>query len=243
MHSVSFKQFIVLATFFLSSINSGYAYSERVECTMPENFSKSVCVVLENQQNSIDKRRAEVEALQQLQIKIFEAAQLQKRLSDPENLYEVALLDEKLINEMALVTEQRDSSTKQAVASVGSLMVFSYIVKQMYKSSDGKSMLAKLKGHMNPFSKGGTLKTTVNSAFVISLGLSLYNIYNIKRTSSQLDDLRILIKKLNQLRDQGENLAQLKVELTEVETCFDQKARSLVELRLATFENSELVCY
>jgi hypothetical protein len=213
----------------------------QAECVLPETFSKQVCTVLEINQNSIEKRKEERAALAQLQESLYEATELQNRLQDPENLQEGELLEESLINEMALLAEEKEGQTYKTVASVGSLMVFSFIVKRMYNSANGASMLAKIKSQANPFS-GGALKSVVNSALVFSLGMSIYSAYSIKRTNDQMNDLQELIETLNQLKDQAQNLAKMTTELEEVETCFWFKAEYLVEQGFATIKDSKLSC-
>ena len=211
------------------------------ECVLPETFSKAVCKVLEINQKSIENRLEERSALAKLQLSLYEATELQNRLQDPENLQEAEMLDEALINEMALISEEKQGRTYKAVASIGSLMVFSYVVKRMYASSAGKTMLARIKAQANPF-RGGVIKNVVNSALVVSLGMSVYSIYKIKQTNDQMNNLQDLIDKLNQLKDQAQNLAKMTIEIEEMETCFWFKADYLVDQGFATIEDSKLVC-
>jgi len=212
------------------------------ECVIPETMDKNTCKVLEINQRSIEKRKEERAALEILQINLYEATQLQNRLQDPQNLQEADNLDEALVNEMALMAEQRSGQTYKAVASVGSLMVFSFIVKRMYNSAQGLSMLAKIRSHANPL-KGGALKSVVNSAFVISIGMSFFSFYKIKQTRDQMSDLEDLIETLNKLKDQAQNLAKMTIELEDMETCFWFKADSLISQGLASIQDSKLSCY
>jgi hypothetical protein len=230
-----------LATTFIYLIMAPMVLAEG-ECVIPEVMNKNVCKVLQINQKSIQKRRDERAALETLQTNLYEATQLRDRLQDPENLQETDALDENLVNEMALMAEEKEGQTYKAVASVGSLMVFSFIIKRMYKSTKGLSMLAKLKAQASPF-RGGVLKTTVNSAFILSLGMSFFTFYKIKQTKDQMNDLQQLIKTLNKLKDQAQNLAKITIELEDMETCFWFKVDGLVDQGLAKIEGSELICH
>ena len=221
------------------SFNSAYAQDE---CVLPEVINKQGCMVLQISQNSIEKRKSERAALESIQASLHEATELQNRLLDPENLHETELLEESLVNELALTFENKSGHTKFAVGSVGALIVSSFVVRNMAKSAQGATMLARIGNHLNPL-KGRALKQVANSAFVISLGMSLYNVYQIKKTSDEVNSLEELIETLNKLKDQAQNLAKMTSELEEMQTCFWYKADLFMDQGFASLEGTKLICH
>ena len=220
----------------LSLIFSSTAMAE--ECKLPE---KNACKMVKIKAMALKKEQENLAKMESLQDQLLEATRLRDQLIERDNPLEIENAEEDLINEMALIAESNGGEIKKGVASVGGILLFGYIIKRMNKSTKGQNLKARLIGHL--FTKDKAfIRLTVNGAFLFSLASSFYVGYRLYDNHKRKLSLKEVIEKLNQLKDQTNQLITLREEVEELQICYEFNLEELIELGLAKLEDDKLEC-
>lgn len=166
---------------------------------------------------------------------------LEKRIIDTENDLELLNVEEQINDEIGEIGINNTQQYYKGAASVGGLVLFSFVIKRMTRSTRGQAFKRRLMAQLFP-SENRIVKTGVNIGLVISIAsgfFALYKLYENKQEQRTLDEMIALI---NQIKDQTDSIITLKEELDEMDVCYWLQFDQLKARGVAKLENRELVC-
>ncbi len=166
---------------------------------------------------------------------------LEKRIIDTENDLELLNVEEQINEEIGEIGINNTQQYYKGVASLGGLVLFSFVINRMARSTRGQALKRRLMAQIFP-SENRIVKTGVNIGLVISIAsgfFALYKLYENKEEQKKLDEM---IKLINQIKDQTDTILTIREELDEMDVCFWLQFDQLKAQGVASMEKNELVC-
>lgn len=184
------------------------------------------CLMLKEQQNLLMRDRELLSKMNLLQNEKQQAEQLREHLLSGATPREIALFTEDQVNELALIAENEDVEAITGVASVGALMVTTYIIKRLNTDTRGQAFLKRLQMQLFP-KKRIFVKSLLNTSFLLAIAGSLYSGVRIYQNQQKKKDLKSIINDLNELKDLSEKIVSMKDNIESQEIAYHLNAEEL----------------
>lgn len=199
------------------------------------------CKMLKEQQHMLARDKEVLEKMQTLQREKQMAEEMREHLLSGATPREIALFTEDQVNELALIAESDDVTQMAGVASIGALMVTSYIIKRLNTDTRGQTFLKRLRMQLFP-EKRIFVKTLLNTTFLATIAGSLYSGVRLYQNHNRRLELNQIIAELNKLRDLSEQITTLRDTIESQEIAFHLNADDLEEQGLIKRNKSGFDC-
>lgn len=196
---------------------------------MPYGYAQegiNKCQMLKEQRHMLMRDKEILSKMILLQSEKQQAEEMREHLLSGASPREIALFTEDQVNELALIAESDDVHMISGVASVGALLVTSYIIKRLNTDTRGQAFLKRLQMQLFP-KKRIFVKSLLNTTFLLTVAGSLYSGVKIYQNNQRKNDLRDVINELNQLKDLSEKIVTMKDTIESQEISFHLNAEEL----------------
>ena len=166
---------------------------------------------------------------------------LEKRIINTEDDMELITVEEQLKDELGDVHTDNTQHYYKGAASIGGLVLFSFVLSRMARSTRGQALKRRLMAQIFP-TENRFVKTGVNIGLLISLGTGFLVLHKLYQNKEEEKSLLEMIDLINQIKDQTETIITLKEEIDEMDVCFWLQYEQLRERQLASIEKGQLVC-
>lgn len=183
------------------------------------------CKVLKRMQSQLDEKKSDLLKLEQIHAEQVEAREISDRLMNGDEISEIRLLAEALDDEVLNIGEEQRTNIMKGAASTGAIILSSYIIKKLNKTSVGfkRKFLAQALPKDRKFTRH-----TLNAALVLSVASTFWLAYSIKENQDKKKMLAELVTKLNKIKDLTEEVLDLREAVDEREVTFNIKLEELV---------------
>ncbi|MFT6069101.1 MAG: hypothetical protein ACJAT2_000422 [Bacteriovoracaceae bacterium] len=207
--------------------------------TLQPAFAIDKCKILKRLHHQLLEKKADLSNLEQIHDEQVKAKEISDRLMNGDEISEIRLLAEALDDEVNNIGEEQKSSAYKSGASVGAIILSSYIMKKLNKTSVGfkRKFLAQALPKDRKFTRH-----TLNAALVLSVASTFWLAYSIKENQDKKKMLAELVNKLNRIKDLTEEVIDLREEVDEREVTFNIKLEELVYedlVELVTSDNGK----
>lgn len=188
-------------------------------------FALNKCKVLKRMQGQLIEKKSDLLKLSQIHAEQVEAREISDRLMNGDEISEIRLLAEALDDEVLSINGEQRSDTMTAVATTGAIILSSYIIKKLNKTSIGvkRKFLAQALPKDRRF-----VRHTLNAGLVLAVGSTFWLAYSIKENQDKKQMLAELINKLNKIKDLTEEVIDLREEVDEREVTFNIMLEELI---------------
>ncbi len=192
---------------------------------MQPAFAIDKCKILKRMQSQLLEKKADLINLEQIHDEQVKAKEISDRLMNGDEISEIRLLAEALDDEVTNIGGEQKDAAYQGAASVGAIILSSYIMKKLNKTSVGfkRKFLAQALPKDRKFTRH-----TLNAALVLSVASTFWLAYSIKENQDKKKMLAALVNKLNRIKDLTEEVIDLREEVDEREVTFNIKLEELV---------------
>lgn len=193
--------------------------------SMPNAYALDKCKIVKRMKSELDEKKSDLSKLEAIHSEQVEAKEIADRLMNGDEISEIRLLAEALDEEVGNISKDQVSQGKTVAASVGSVILSSYIIKKLNRSSVGfkRKFLAQAIPKDRRF-----MRHTLNAALVLSVASTFWLAYSIKENQDKKVMLAELVSKLNSIKDLTEELLDLREEIDEREVTYNLKLEDLV---------------
>ncbi|GEM_PF-2237001 len=169
------------------------------------------------------------------------ANRLNGRLMDPENSFELIKVEEQINDEIGSINDSDNTQLRRGIGSIGGLIISSITISVMNKSTKGQAFKRRLMAQLFPSEKK-IMRWTLNAALIVSLALGFFAAFKMFENYKEKVTLKKMIEILSTIKDQADNMATLKEELDELESCYWLQVDQLLDSNLAAESPTGLQC-
>jgi hypothetical protein len=169
------------------------------------------------------------------------ANRLNGRLMDPENSFELIKVEEQINDEIGHINDSDNTQLRRGIGSIGGLIISSITISVMNKSTKGQAFKRRLMAQLFPSEKK-IMRWTLNAALIVSLALGFFAAFKMFENYKEKVTLKKMIEILSTIKDQADNMATLKEELDELESCYWLQVDQLLDSDLAKESPTGLQC-
>lgn len=189
------------------------------------SFALDKCKILKRVHSQLNEKKADLLKLEEIHAEQVEAREISDRLMNGDEISEIGLLAEALDEEVSSLSEDQKTSAMKGAASTGAIILSSYIIKKLNKTSIGfkRKFLAQALPKDRKFTRH-----TLNAALVLSVASTFWLAYSIKENQDKKKMLAELVNKLNRIKDLTEEVIDLREEIDEREVTFNIQLEELV---------------
>lgn len=192
--------------------------------TDDELLTNELAIVIENDEQSIEA-----------------AHRLNERLLNPEESFELIKVEEQINDEIAELNENDNTQLKKGVGSIGGLIIASFAITMMNRSTKGQAFKRRLMAQLFP-SENKIFKWTANAALIVSLAVGTFAAIKMFENYSEKITLKRMTDILSTIKDQADNIATLKEVLDELESSYWLQVDELLDRGLAKESPTGLEC-
>jgi hypothetical protein len=201
----------------------------------------NICMALKIKENIIIRNTEHIATLEQQYIDRLEAQRIRGLLLDPQNTMGIENLEDDKIKEMALMIEDRNSSIKhQIIPSVAGLMVASYLIRNLNKTTKGQAFLKRTFQHFQAQDRR-FWRRTLSAALALSLATTVVQTYKIYSNKGKRDTLQEMLDSFASIKINADKLLEQKENLEEMILCFDYQKEILIENSLITLDSQDKI--
>lgn len=175
-----------------------------------------MCEMVPLIEREIETQETELRSYLALQQEILQAREIQAQIVNTESGREILLLAERLDQELELEGDLRNQSAMIGSASLGSLVLAGYFIRQLSQSTQGLAFKARLMAQIRPTGEKALVRTLLNTAVFVSVVSTLWNAYQVYQHQSEVERLRELVLKLNELWDLTGPINEIREHLEEL---------------------------
>ncbi|MBK25178.1 MAG: hypothetical protein CME70_14385 [Halobacteriovorax sp.] len=193
--------------------------------SMPSAYALDKCKAVKLMQKDLNEKKKDLEKLEAIHREQVEAKEIADRLMNGDEITEIRLLAEALDEEVGNISKDQKTQGKYVGATVGAVILSSYIIKKLNKGSVGfkRKFLAQALPKDRRFGRH-----TLNAALVFSLASTFWLAYSIKENQDKKTMLAELVNKLNKIKDLTEEVLDLREEVEEREVTFNLKLEEIL---------------
>jgi hypothetical protein len=175
------------------------------------------CQLVTMMNDEIQVRVQSLNNFRLLQEEILKVKELRQQLNTTESGREILLLAQRFDEELGVEVRDRNVSVGVAGVSLGSLILSSIFIKKLAQSSQGLGFKKRLMAQLRPSGERAVVRTLLNTAVFVGVVSLLWNVYQIHQNQNDVDKLRELIEKLDQLWDLSQKIQEQEEHLEELE--------------------------
>lgn len=193
--------------------------------SMPNAYALDKCKIVKRMKADLDEKKSDLSKIEEIHRQQVEAKEIADRLMNGDEISEIRLLAEALDEEVGNISKDQVNQGKTAAASVGAVILSTYIIKKLNRSSNGlkRKFLAQALPKDRRFARH-----TLNAALVLSVASTFWLAYSIKENQDKKKMLAELVNKLNSIKDLTEELIDLREEIDEREVSYNLKLEELI---------------
>ena len=207
-----------------------------ITLSMPSAYAIDKCKVVKRMKSELDEKKSDLGKLEAIHREQVEAKEIADRLMNSDEITEIRLLADALDEEVGNISADQKSQGKYVAASVGSVILSSYIIKKLNKGSRGfkRKILAQAFPKDRRFGRH-----TLNAALIFSVASTFWLAHSIKENQDKKKMLAELVNKLNKIKDLTEEVLDLREEVDEREVSYNLKLEELIYEGLVEVVNGE----
>lgn len=201
-----FYKIFKITTLTLSLSFHGQLLAQNPECRMMDLLN-----------NEIQARVNTLVGHRNIQEQLLRAHELRSQLTHSDSGREILLLAERMDEEVGAELSNRNTSAGVAAASLGSLVVAGYFIHRISQTTQGLAFKDRLMAQLRPKGERAVVRTLLNTAVFVSVVSTLWNVYQVKQNQDDVNKLRELIERIDQLYDLSLEINEQEDHLEELE--------------------------
>lgn len=194
---------------------------------MPSAHALNKCKIIKRLKSELELKKSDLQKIEAIHRQQVKAKEISSELINSDEIAEIRLLAEALDEEVLSIEEGQVYEAKGVAASIGAVILSSYIIKKLNRKSVGlkRKILAQAMPKEN---NRRFTRHSLNAALIFSVASTYVLSKSIKENQDKKQMLTSLIIKLNSIKDLTEDLIDLREEVDEREVTFNIRLEELV---------------